>query len=358
MNKLTTDDILAIRLQNQMLSGRKTKDGSDLVKWLGAVQSQDFSGAKWGLANRITKSTDKKIQKDFDDGEFLRTHVMRPTWHFVHPDDISWMLDLTSERIKKMMRTYDRDFGVEEKDVNKSKEIVGNALESNGSMTRAEISEILTSKGIKWGGNGLSHILMYLELDKVVISGDVKGKSQTYSLFSNKARLIKLEREEAISELAKRYFLSHGPATVKDFAWWSGLKMLEARLGIEINKFEELEVEGKSYFWKPIEVPKLQESVYLLPNYDEYGIAYTERSAFFDDKFKSFLDTRGQAIFQHLVIYNGRLIGTWKRTLKAKTVEVNFLFFEKQTQKVLDLVEKESQEYAEFLDLDYKTSFN
>jgi hypothetical protein len=234
---VTSQDILNIRLQNQNLSQSTFKTPSEIVSWLGAVQSQDFPGAKWALSQRLDYMSNHDIQMSFDNGGFLRTHVMRPTWHFVHPDDISWMLQLTGERVKRMMGSYNKQLSLTEEIFKKSEKVIEKILGNKNYMNRNEIAEKLNENGIKWTGNGLSHILMWAELDGLICSGPVKNKKQTHALLRERIKNIKpISEEEALSRLVRRYFKSHGPAHIKDFVWWSGLNVETTKRGIDFNK--------------------------------------------------------------------------------------------------------------------------
>lgn len=357
---MTTQDIINQRLLNQNLSKNVIKTSSEMVSWLGAVQSQDFPGAKWALSQRLGFLSNDEIQKAFDYGEILRTHVMRPTWHFVHPNDIAWMLDLTRDRVKVVMRSYNKQLGLTEEIFEKSKIIIENVLQNKNYLTRDEIAEKLKERGIKWTGNGLAHIVMWAELDGLICSGPMKGKKHTYALISERTKSSKkLEEDEALSKLVKIYFQSHGPAQIKDFVWWSGLTVEKTKRGIEANspKLNSSEVNGKTYYHFELKDTKKTDQVFLLPNYDEYTIAYADRSDLFANVDHSKLDARQNALFNNAVIINGIGEGLWRRIFKSKTVEMEFRLFRKLNSREIEELENAIENYAMFLGLAQNSTF-
>ncbi len=351
---MTTNDILQLRLTNQQLIKTKFHNPADVVRWFGAVQSQDYSNAKWGVGQRLPGATDETLEKAFTDGDILRTHVMRPTWHFVHPSDIRWMLLLTAPRVKAAMASYNRKLELDKHVFSKSNAAIAKALQGKTYLTRQELKKILTGIGIKTDVQRLAHLMMEAELDAIICSGPRRGLQFTYALLAERAPEAKnLTFDEALAEHTKRYFQSHGPATVKDFVWWSGLTTSDARKGIEMQKasLSKEVIEGKEYWLFPSQSLPLPDAAYLLPNYDEYGIAYTEREAFFDPEYNALLNVRGNATFQHLIVSKGHMIGTWKRTLKKEFVVIEAKFFSKVTSVEIKKVKEAAEKYAAFLNL-------
>ena len=217
-------DILHLRLRNTGLSASPFKTPEDAVAHLGAVQAQDFAAAKWAVGMRMQKATDENVEKSFNESKFLRTHVMRPTWHFVLPEDIRWMLELTGPRVKRILAPYDQKLEITKEVLSKSQVVIEKALEGKKNLTRAELADHLEKKMLPARGQRLAHILAYAELNALICSGPRKGKQFTYALLEEIVpKRKKLSREEALAKLALKYFTSHGPAQNRDFAWWSGL---------------------------------------------------------------------------------------------------------------------------------------
>jgi len=349
-------DIITQRLHNQKLSTTTFKNPAEVVGWLGAVQSQDYAGAKWAIGQRMKNATDAAIEQAFNAGEILRTHVMRPTWHFVKPEDIRWMLALTAPRILTQSATYFRKLELDKSIFKRSNVVLTKALQGGKQLTRAELMSVLKKNGIT-GDNLLrfTYLIVYAELDGVLCSGARHGKQFTYALLDERVPHTRtLERDEALAELAKRYFVSHGPATLQDFVWWSGLTVVDARKGLDsINSSLISEVETGQTYWfadsTPARVPT--PTVHLLPNYDEYTVGYTDRSAIFDTQHSQKLDSRGNFLFNNVVVVNGRVVGTWKRTLKKSEVIIELTPFGTLTKAEKRAIADTAEGYGKFLGL-------
>jgi hypothetical protein len=321
------EDIIARRLRNQRLTTTELRTPEAIVAAFGAVQAQEYAIAKWGVAQRSKKLTDQDVERAFTDGRILRTHVMRPTWHFVSPADIHWMLALTAPRVNALMATYDRRLELDARVYARSHDAIARALEGGVFLTRAEIAAVLGRARIRASGQRLAHIVMRAEMDRVVTSGPRRGKHFTYALLAERAPTPqRLSRDESLAELARRYFSTHGPATVKDFAWWSGLTMGDARLAIELVKPGLLrESQGALVYWSVPSrraLPPPSPTAYLLPIYDEYLIAYKDRdlvTAALRER-KRPLVTQDAFAF-HLVL-DGVLAGDWRRAIDTSGVRV------------------------------------
>src|SRR5712691_5434716 len=243
--------ITARRLRAQRLTGKPLASPVDVVRWLGAVQSQDYAGAKWALARRSRAATDAALDRLFDDGAILRTHVMRPTWHFVVPEDIRWLLDLTASRVRAGLASRYRELEIDDRVAARAAAVFAAALAGGRYLTRPELGQALRAAGISPEGQRLPHLLLRAELDQVIVSGPRHGKQFTYARFEERVpKSPALERSEALGELTLRYFRSHGPAQVSDFTWWSGLTAAEARRGIDMagGDLECVTFDGNDYW--------------------------------------------------------------------------------------------------------------
>jgi Winged helix DNA-binding domain len=316
--------IARARLRSQRLSGSGFTTPQDAVKWLGAVQAQDFEGAKWAVGQRVRDATDEQLEQAFADGSILRTHVLRPTWHLVAPADIRWMLELTAPRIDAAMRSYYRKYSLDEATFKRSNVAIASALRDAGrELTRDELRDALRRDGIETDGVRLAFALLRAELDRVVCSGGRSARRLTYALFDRRVPASRaLSREQALGELTRRYFTSHGPATLQDFAWWSGLTVADGRTGLEVvgEKLQRAEVDGKSYWLsEPLRRPGLNHFVHLLPPYDEYLVAYRNRAAALHPSYGK----QGMAAqLASTIIVNGQIVGTWRRTLTRNAAVV------------------------------------
>lgn len=355
---MTQEDIAQLRLYNQHLLGEKFKNPYEAVAHLGAVQSQDYFGASWSLGQRVENATAETIDQAFNEGKILRTHIMRPTWHFVAPEDIRWMQGLTSSRVKQFMGHYNRKLELDEKLFAKSTAAIVKVLKEKRYATRQELKAELTKIGIHTDVQRLAHIVMWAELDAIICSGPRIGKQFTYTLVEERVKdHTKRNREEGLAELAKRYFTSHGPAQIKDFAWWSGLTTKEAQEGISMiqSKLKEETIDGKTYlFVKEIQHPKrTSPKAFLLSIYDEYTIAYNDRSPLSGERHIEKMISMGNALTA-VMILDGRVVGTWKRVMKKNSVEIKLSPFEILNKAQHEAFEKEAQAYGTFIGLPAK----
>lgn len=344
---MTNPDIASRRLYNQLLTHPAADQPGDVVAWLGAVQSQDYASAKWALGLRMQPATEGVIEQAFNDGAILRTHVMRPTWHFVAPTDICWMLELTAPRVHAANGTQYRQLELNEALCMRSNAAIAKALQGGRQLTRLELGSALEEAGIPAPGLRLAYFVMRAELDAVVCSGPRRGKQFTYMLLEERAPGARhLEREEALAKLVQRYFLSHGPATPQDFVWWSGLTLADATNGLEMVKsqLDSEVIDGRTYWFSTATAPAREPSLtaYLLPNYDEFG-SYRDRSAIFDAA------QNDQLFYSHTIVIQGKVVGTWKRTFQKDAVVLTLAPFTPLTEAEGQALAAAASRLGEFL---------
>jgi len=315
------------RLINQGLVKPMLKTASEVVARLGAVQAQDYGGSKWGISQRTIGLTDVEIEKEIDDGTIVRTHVLRPTWHFVAAADIKWMLSLSAPRVHAANAYWYRHLEVDDAVARRSRTAITTALSEGKHLTRAELGQALTTAKIDITNPiRLASIVMRAELDAVICSGQRRGKQFTYALFEERVTKPQLlERDAALFVLAERYFTTRGPATVDDFAWWSGLTKADAKRGVEAaaSRLEHESIEGRSY-WSPPErrVRIASPLAHLLPNYDEYFVGLKDRSAFSARLKAAGEKARTSALSEHILTINGQIVGGWKRTFAGRAAVI------------------------------------
>ena len=349
-------ELLTQRLHCQKLTNTDLKTPADVVRWLGAVQAQDFPAAKWALSMRVRGGLqDLDVEQAFNDGAILRTHMMRPTWHFVSPADIRWMLKLTAPRVHAASAYYYRQAGLDAKVIGRSCAMLQKALDGGAFLTRTELATHLRRAKVPADGLKLAYIMMHAELDGVICSGPRRGKQFTYALLDERAPLKArdFDRDEALAELATRYFRSHGPATLRDFTWWSGLTSADARQGIAAAKPKLVEstIDDRVH-WGPREMSqpaKMGICAFLLPNYDEYLIAYKDRGAFVETGRADNLVARSNGGFAHHLIIDGRLAGGWRRTLNGHVVQIEVAPYKPLTPSQKGAVATAADHYGEFL---------
>ncbi len=355
----TESDIARMRLRNQRISESANDDPAELVRWMGAVQAQDFAAAKWAVGLRTSDQSDAKMTAAFNDGRILRTHLLRPTWHFVAADDIRWILELTAPRVNQAAASMYRRLGLDDQAFQRSNAIFRRALEGGRHLTRAEMIGALNRAGIELGSLDYVHLLMRAELDGVICSGPRVGNQFTYALLDERvARTSSMDRDKALAELTNRYFTSHGPATIKDFSWWSGLKLSDVRHGLALvgDKVQSRRVDDVEY-WFTADADwdaRASRRLHLLPNYDEYVVGYVDRGAYWHESHTDADMSRSNPLFNHTVVIDGRIRGTWARKLKKNDVEVSINLFAPIDHAADQELDEEIERYGQFLGLTAK----
>jgi Winged helix DNA-binding domain len=351
---MTNLEIAHQRLHNQLIAHQTFEKAEDVVRWMCAVQAQDYAAAKWAIGLRMQNSTDSIIEQAFTEGTILRTHILRPTWHFVLPADIRWMLALTAPRVIAASANYYRTLGLDDTLFSRSNAVMAKALQGGRQLTRAELASVLQQAGIATDNlQRIGQIIMRAELDGIICSGARRGKQFTYALLDERAPQARmLDRDEALAELASRYFTSHGPATLQDFVWWSGLTVADARTGLDMPtpKLMHEVIDGQTYRHSASTPPSndLSLPVYLLPNFDEYTVGYTDRSAIFDMSDAEKFDTPGN-VLNPTIVLDGLVVGTWKRTIKNDTVHLTPNLFTTLTRSEISALIESANRYGAFL---------
>ena len=330
MQPPTVPDIAARRLHAQRLIGEPFTSAVETVRWLGVVQAQDYAGAMWAVGQRTQGATAAALNRLFDAGVILRTHVLRPTWHFVLPDDIRWLLELTGPRVRRGLAARWRQLEIDEDEVARASAAFRAALAGGRHLTRPELGAVLRAAGIAPDGQRLPHLLMGAELDGLLASGPRRGKQFTYALLEERAPAPQargLDRTAALAELTRRYFRSHGPAQVQDFVWWSGLTVADARIGLALTgaALAHQVIEGTDYWFDAAAGPAGTAATvaHLLANFDEYTVGYRDRAAVIhaDRPFEPALFSFG-SILSNVVLVGGRVRGAWRRTVARGRVRV------------------------------------
>jgi hypothetical protein len=328
---MTHSEISHHRLIAQKLYKTSSCLPQEIVKHFGAMQAQDYAMAKWAIGSRCDFS-EKEIEEVINSGKIIRTHILRPTWHFVSADDIYWMLEVSAPQIKKLAISGAKKFGVDEKKLSEINNTIEKLLSGNNHLTRDEIMQELNIKKTSKEDFLGAAIMMNAELDGLVCNGKMKGKQITYALLEERVPKpkTKLSKEEALAKLAQRYFESHGPATVSDFSWWSGFppticqKTINA-IGLQLN---HITIDNQQYWFKKdcLNADSFRESVHFLPAFDEILISYKTREASFNTEHQSKVFTNN-GIFKPIILENGKVIGIWKRTVKKDHVRIETEFF-------------------------------
>ncbi|KQB41191.1 DUF1006 domain containing protein [Flavobacterium aquidurense] len=295
------------------------------------MQAQDYAMAKWAIGSRCD-STEKEIEEAINSAQIIRSHILRPTWHFVAADDIYWMLDLSAPQVKRFTISALKKYGYDAKKLDQTNAEIEKMLSGNNHLTRDEIMQELNIKKTSSDDFLSAAIMMNAELDGLVCNGKMKGKQITYSLLEERVSKpkTKLTKEEALAKLALRYFTSHGPATLLDFSWWSGFPPTTCKLAIIAIELQlgSAEIENQIYWFKKdfADETHFRESVHFLPAFDEILISYKTREASILTEHQSKAFTNN-GIFKPIILENSKVIGTWKRTIKKDHAKIETHFF-------------------------------
>ncbi|MEY4876967.1 MAG: hypothetical protein RL708_2116 [Bacteroidota bacterium] len=375
------------RLHTQQIAQQQFQQPNELLNWMGAMQAQDYEMSKWAVALRLQPQanskfnqpspigegkgevkqqnefgiSENKIETALNNGELIRTHILRPTWHIVAPENLRWMLDLSAPQLSRTLNSYSKSVGMDAKTLLQSEKIILKLLAQKNHCTRDEIMALLQSEKINTDNYRSAHIMFHAELNGLVCNGIRKGKENTYALLDERIPASKkINRDEALAKLATIYFQSHSPATLKDFSWWSGLNQTDAKKAIDFisKNLEKIEVDEQTYFVSVNEknIPlapfkggiTANAEIHLLPAFDEYIISYNHR---FDviDKIHSSKAFTNNGIFKPMIVQDGKIIGIWKRTIAGKKLKTEIFPFEKISNQTELEIEKKMEGFKKYL---------
>lgn len=345
-------DILLTRMQAQSLLRHEKKSPADIVKSLGGIQGQDYSGGEWSIGVRLPGSTLADIDGAISRKEIVRTWAMRGTLHFLAAADIRWMLELLAPRmIARLGRRYS-DLGLETKTFTKAEALLAKSLEGGNQLTRKELVGVLEKNGISCEGQRAAFILHRASLDRVICFGVKRGKKETHALFEEWVPPTKpARREEALGELARRYFTGHGPATLQDYMWWSGLRAADANTGLEAASIglKKMYFDGKTY-WMRAEsrgVKSKAPVIHFLPPFDSFLVGYKDRGASIQPAVLRSLRTGG--LPDATILVDGKVAGSWKRTIRKDAVAIETRRFRRFDPREENELEAAVCRYADFV---------
>jgi hypothetical protein len=316
--------VLRRRIVTQRLAGRKLSEPQDVVRLLAAVQSQEYAHGFWSLGMRTGGPMYADVQSAFDEGRILRTHMLRPTWHFVTPEDIRWMLGATSSRVLAGAAGSFRGYGLDDRTQLQTGELVQKMLAGGNHLTRKEIGVELNQHGVATAGQRLAYIVISAELRGLICSGPMRGAQHTYAVLDERVPPgLSYDADEALAELAFRFFAGHGPASLSDFTRWSSLTAADAKTGIATvgDRLASMDVDGQRLWFDP-EAPKLRSiplTAYLLPLYDEALLTYPQLNF---PVAPGHPHPPGMDLFIGSVILEERNVGTWRRTITGKKLTI------------------------------------
>lgn len=318
-------DLLRMRRLAQAIDGEREATPADVARRLLAVQAQDFAAGCWALALRTAAATRADVLADLDAGRIVRSWPMRGTLHFVPPEDLRWMLGVTTARMVAGLTARHRQLELEDADFVRARDLVTEALSGGRSTGRADLMELWERAGISTAGQRGYHLIYFLAQTGVLCWGPTHRTQQALVLLDEWApNPRQLEGDEAWAEFLLRYLQGHGPATIRDFVWWTKGTVAGAKTGLAVlgDSVTTLEVDGVPYLVtaeladRAASSPQTRterEAVQLLPAFDEYLLGYQSRGAVLDDEHFELIVPGGNGIFQPTVIARGRVVGTWRR---------------------------------------------
>lgn len=351
---MTRLDIAHLRLHNQGITPTVMPSPGDVVRRLGAVQAQDYLGTLWALGLRMQQVVESDIEQAIANREIVRTWPMRGTLHFVAPEDVRWMLALLTPRIIAKTARRHQQLELDEATFIKSETVFAKALQGGNSLTRPKIMAVLEQAGISTKGQRGYHMLWRAAQNGLICFGPRQGKQDTFVWLDDWLPPgPSLSRDESLAELARRYFTGHGPATVPDFMWWSGLLTADARAAVEMVAAELVEevIDGQTYWLSSTEAgPKAPSpTVYFLPGFDEYLLGYRDRSAVLDPAHANKIAPGGNGMFNPTIVIDGQVVGTWKRTLRKKSAMIELQPFNPLSDAESEAVATTAEVYGAFL---------
>lgn len=321
-------DIPAQRLENQRISCSEFRTVGEVVGWLGAVQAQDYASAEWSVGLRLPGATQATVDQALDDGSIVRTWMLRGTLHFVAGADFGWMLGLLAPKIIAGSARRYKELELDTPTMMRANDLLVEIFQRSAfsdqqkAFSRGELLAMLEDNGIVTKGQRGIYILQRAALDGLLCRGVTRGGDDLYMAL-NPVAAKSLDTDEALAELARRYFTSHGPATFQDFVWWTGLKTGDARAGFEAVRSEFVsETVGDQTYWMADSAAKANDSTYLLPGFDEYILGYKDRGGVLDAQYANLICPGGNGVFYPTIVSKGQVVGTWKRAFKKGNVMI------------------------------------
>jgi hypothetical protein len=343
-------DIARLRLTAQHISQADFTSAKEVVSYMGAMQAQDYPGALWAIALRTPNLTREDVEKAITDRQIVRTWPMRGTLHFVAAEDARWMVNLLAPRTLAATAGRRRQLEIDDDVIAKSHAIISGALSGGKCFTRLKLCQILEDSSIATSGQRGIHILHHLAETGLLCFGPHEGKQPTFVLMDEwLPPTPEKPREVTLGELARRYFISHGPASLRDFAGWANLTMRDAKLGLELANSElaHQETNDSTYWYSPNATPAAP-ATYLLPGFDEYMLGYKDRSAALVLEHTNKIVPGNNGMFLATLVIDGQIVGTWKRIVRAKSQLLTIMPFIPLTEARIASIEPAVKRYEQY----------
>ena len=343
-----------IRLLNQQLLNPLFREPKELVSWMGAMQAQNYSMVKWAVGMRLKSATIQTVEKALHEGEILRTHVMRPTWHLVAAEDIRWMLKLSAQRIISANDSFAKgyDLDIPNEVYTKAHDLLEKILCGKKSLTKQEIAEHFNRSGIVADNHRMTRFMARAEQEGIICSGEDRGSKCTYALLEERVPpMPELTKDESLARLARSYFRSHSPAVLQDFIWWSGLPVSDAKQAVYLIASELTTEQWKEQTWYIHDTcrtrGKLSGHIHLLPSYDEYLLGYKDRTDVLPKEHypKAFTNN---GLFYPVILHEGQVIGNWSKSAKKGSASIECSWFRSNDCVDETVLNQEKDKYMRF----------
>lgn len=357
---MTRQEIVIQRLANLQIVNRKDASVESVVAALGALQAQDYLGALWSIALRVPGATEASVEQAVFERKIVRSWPMRGTLHFVAAADLRWMLELLTPRIIAGSAGRCRELELDETIFQRSRKLFEKVLQGGQQITRDGLMELLEGSGISTKGQRGYHILWRLAQEGLLCFGPRVGKQQTFVLLEEwLPSFPHLTRPKALAELARRYFTSHGPVTFDDYVGWTGLKVAEAKEGWEAvaSEFVNVRVDGEDYWMAKERLKSVVPEAYLLPGFDEYLLGYKNRSLMVEPQYMDRIVPGGNGMFISTLVIKGQVIGSWRREVKKKAVDITINPFRVLKRSESVALTEAAERYGQFHGLPGKLEF-
>ena len=346
--------LTALRMGAQRIGASEFTTPLDTVRWMLALQGQDFAGVRWSVGLRHADATDDGVAAALDAGEIVRSWPLRGTLHLVAAEDLGWMLRLTAPRMMVSAARRRASLGIAEADMQRARVAASDALAGRRVLTRDALLATIDAAGVSTGGQRGYHLLWYLAQTGTLVLGPTEGRQQTFALLDEWVpNPRRLEGDEALGELALRYFRSHGPATDRDLARWAGLTLGDVRRGLATcgGRLTTLELGGTTYHLasETLTLATPPTRACLLPGFDEYLLGYRDRTAALAPEHSEAIVPGGNGMFKPTMVVDGEVVGTWGRRLKAGEIVIEPVPFGRLSGRDREGLEEAAGEYGAFI---------
>lgn len=346
------------RIHNQLITHNPFTDVQKMIGHLGALQAQDYAASKWSVGARLPGVTDAGVEAAIEEKKIVRTWVMRGTLHYLAPPDVKWIRELVAPRLIAGFASTYKKLELTENILAKSGKVMAATLKGSNRLTRTELLDVLEKNKISVKGLRTNHLLLRAALDGIICYGPRSNKDFTFVLQDEWIPSTPMiTRDEALKKIAIIFFRSHAPATLKDFAGWAGITLTEARSAIEMisSLIAEKRIGEQTYLVMKDQEPVMEApSVHLLPSFDEYLMGYKDRTAMLDPLHAGKVVGTGNGLYSPVIVVNGVVEGTWRRTIKKNEVVVEIFTFGRMRTSQNKMLHEAIDRYGKFMQLPVK----